>query len=65
MTRDLNLSSSDLEWVTDAYTILYAALMLVLGVIGDKRRDHPRRGNHRRRAPPAPPPRRRRHRHSG
>jgi EmrB/QacA subfamily drug resistance transporter len=36
MTRDLNLSSSDLEWVIDAYTIPYAALMLVFGTIGDK-----------------------------
>lgn len=36
MTRDLNLSSSDLEWVIDAYTIPYAALMLALGAVGDK-----------------------------
>lgn len=36
MTRDLNLSSSDLQWVIDGYTVPYAALMLVLGAIGDK-----------------------------
>lgn len=36
MTRDLGLSSSDLEWVTDGYTIPYAALMLALGAVGDK-----------------------------
>jgi EmrB/QacA subfamily drug resistance transporter len=36
MTSDLHLSSSGLEWVIDAYTIPYAALMLVLGAIGDK-----------------------------
>ena len=36
MTRDLHLSSSDLEWVIDAYTVPYAALMLVLGAVGDK-----------------------------
>jgi MFS family permease len=36
MTSGLHLSSSDLEWVIDAYTIPYAALMLVLGAIGDK-----------------------------
>jgi EmrB/QacA subfamily drug resistance transporter len=36
MTRDLHLSSSDLEWVIDAYTVPYAALMLLLGAIGDK-----------------------------
>ncbi len=36
MTRDLGLSGSDLQWVIDAYTVPYAALMLVMGAIGDK-----------------------------
>ncbi|WP_030804433.1 MFS transporter [Streptomyces sp. NRRL S-337] len=36
MTQDLGLSSSDLQWVVDGYTVPYAALMLVLGAIGDK-----------------------------
>ncbi|MFE9231132.1 MFS transporter, partial [Streptomyces massasporeus] len=36
MTADLGLSSSDLQWVVDSYTVPYAALMLVLGAIGDK-----------------------------
>ncbi|MFD0414405.1 MFS transporter [Streptomyces sp. NPDC127108] len=36
MTRDLDLSSSDLQWVIDAYTVPYAALMLLFGAIGDK-----------------------------
>ncbi|WP_405742081.1 MFS transporter [Streptomyces sp. NBC_00028] len=36
MTRDLGLSSSDLQWVIDGYTVPYAALMLMLGAIGDK-----------------------------
>ncbi|MEU6223605.1 MFS transporter [Streptomyces sp. NPDC047042] len=36
MTSDLGLSSSDLQWVVDSYTVPYAALMLVLGAIGDK-----------------------------
>ncbi|MFJ7075425.1 MFS transporter [Streptomyces sp. NPDC098781] len=36
MTQDLSLSSSDLQWVIDGYTVPYAALMLVLGAIGDK-----------------------------
>ncbi|MFJ8189449.1 MFS transporter [Streptomyces sp. NPDC096094] len=36
MTRDLRLTSSDLQWVIDGYTVPYAALMLVLGAIGDK-----------------------------
>jgi EmrB/QacA subfamily drug resistance transporter len=36
MTRDLGLSSSDLQWVIDGYTVPYAALMLALGAVGDK-----------------------------
>jgi EmrB/QacA subfamily drug resistance transporter len=36
MTRDLDLSSADLQWVIDGYTVPYAALMLLLGAIGDK-----------------------------
>jgi EmrB/QacA subfamily drug resistance transporter len=36
MTTDLGLSSSDLQWVVDGYTVPYAALMLVLGSVGDK-----------------------------
>ncbi|MER6789981.1 MFS transporter [Streptomyces sp. NPDC000658] len=36
MTADLGLSSSDLQWVIDGYTVPYAALMLVLGSLGDK-----------------------------
>jgi EmrB/QacA subfamily drug resistance transporter len=36
MTTDLGLSSSDLQWVIDGYTVPYAALMLVLGSVGDK-----------------------------
>ncbi|MEC4019714.1 MFS transporter [Streptomyces sp. H27-D2] len=36
MTMDLNLSSADLQWVIDGYTVPYAALMLLLGAIGDK-----------------------------
>ncbi|MFG2802391.1 MFS transporter [Streptomyces pseudovenezuelae] len=36
MTTDLSLSSSDLQWVIDGYTVPYAALMLLLGAIGDK-----------------------------
>jgi EmrB/QacA subfamily drug resistance transporter len=36
MTKDLQLSSSDLQWVIDGYTVPYAALMLTLGAMGDK-----------------------------
>ena len=36
MTQDLGLSSADLQWVIDGYTVPYAALMLLLGALGDK-----------------------------
>ncbi|MEU1936524.1 MFS transporter [Streptomyces coeruleorubidus] len=36
MTQDLGLSSTDLQWVIDGYTIPYAALMLLFAAIGDK-----------------------------
>lgn len=36
MTRDLGLSSAGLQWVIDGYTVPYAALMLILGAVGDK-----------------------------
>ncbi|MEU7109354.1 MFS transporter [Streptomyces stramineus] len=36
MVKDLGLGSSDLQWVIDAYTVPYAALMLILGAVGDK-----------------------------
>ncbi|WP_199752401.1 MFS transporter [Actinoplanes sp. ATCC 53533] len=36
MTADLGLSSSDLQWVIDGYTIPYAALMLLFAAIGDR-----------------------------
>ncbi|MCF4140392.1 MFS transporter [Streptomyces sp. Tue 6430] len=36
MTDDLGLTSADLQWVIDGYTVPYAALMLLLGAIGDK-----------------------------
>lgn len=36
MTVDLDLSSADLQWVIDGYTVPYAALMLLFGVIGDR-----------------------------
>ncbi|MEU0248610.1 DHA2 family efflux MFS transporter permease subunit [Streptomyces sp. NPDC006235] len=36
MTQDLGLSSTDLQWVIDGYTVPYAALMLLFAAIGDK-----------------------------
>ncbi|MGP4009694.1 DHA2 family efflux MFS transporter permease subunit [Streptomyces sp. 4N124] len=36
MTQDLGLTSTDLQWVIDGYTVPYAALMLLFAAIGDK-----------------------------
>jgi EmrB/QacA subfamily drug resistance transporter len=36
LTRDLGLSSDQLQWVIDGYTVPYAALMLLFGVLGDR-----------------------------
>lgn len=36
MTESLQLSSTDLQWVMDGYTVPYAALMLLFGVLGDR-----------------------------
>ncbi|MPY58033.1 MFS transporter, partial [Streptomyces spongiae] len=36
MTHDLGLSSTDLQWVIDGYTVPYSALMLLFAAIGDK-----------------------------
>ncbi len=34
--RDLHASSSDLEWVVDAYVLVYATLLLTFGALGDR-----------------------------
>ncbi|WP_416061295.1 MFS transporter [Rhodococcus indonesiensis] len=36
MLRELQLTSTDLQWVIDGYTVPYAALMLLAGVLGDR-----------------------------
>lgn len=36
MLEALNLTSGELQWIIDAYTVPYAALMLLMGAIGDK-----------------------------
>nr|WP_218680274.1 MFS transporter [Rhodococcus qingshengii] len=36
MTEDLQLTSSQLQWVIDGYTVPYAALMLLFGALGDR-----------------------------
>ena len=34
--KDLNASSSDLQWIVDAYTLVFAGLLLTAGSLGDR-----------------------------
>ncbi|OZC87857.1 MFS transporter [Rhodococcus sp. 05-340-1] len=36
MSEDLKLTSAQLQWVIDGYTVPYAALMLLFGALGDR-----------------------------
>src|SRR5882762_10494194 len=36
LVRDLHASSSDLQWVVDAYTLVFAGLLLTAGSLGDR-----------------------------
>lgn len=36
MLRDLQLTSTDMQWIIDGYTVPYAALMLLFGALGDR-----------------------------
>src|SRR3954466_6177854 len=36
LVRDLGTSISDLQWVVDAYTLVFAGLLLTAGSLGDK-----------------------------
>lgn len=36
MLRELQLTSTDMQWIIDGYTVPYAALMLLCGVLGDR-----------------------------
>jgi EmrB/QacA subfamily drug resistance transporter len=36
LQRELNASTSELQWVVDAYTLVFAGLLLTAGSIGDK-----------------------------
>lgn len=36
LSRDLDASSSDLQWIVDAYTLAFAGLLLVAGAAGDR-----------------------------
>lgn len=36
IARDLSASSSDLQWIIDGYVLVFAALLLTLGTLGDR-----------------------------
>jgi DHA2 family multidrug resistance protein-like MFS transporter len=36
LVRDLNADVSELQWVVDAYTLVFAALLLLAGALGDR-----------------------------
>ena len=36
LSRDLGASTSDLQWVVDAYTLVFSGLLLVAGYLGDR-----------------------------
>lgn len=36
VSRDLNASASELQWIVDAYILVFAALLLTMGAIGDR-----------------------------
>ncbi|MGX7681925.1 DHA2 family efflux MFS transporter permease subunit [Jatrophihabitans sp. DSM 45814] len=36
LARELNATTSDLQWITDAYTLVFAALLIVAGALGDR-----------------------------
>ena len=34
--KDLNATSSDLQWIVDSYTLVFAGLLLTAGSLGDR-----------------------------
>src|SRR3954463_1914889 len=36
LVRDLGANISDLQWVVDAYTLVFAGLLLLAGTLGDR-----------------------------
>lgn len=34
--RDLGASASDLQWIVDSYTLVFAGLLLTMGSLGDR-----------------------------
>ena len=41
MSRTLSASTQDLQWIVDAYTLVFAGLLLVGGNLGEPLADHP------------------------
>src|SRR3954469_23935181 len=36
ISRDLGASTTDLQWIVDAYTLVFAALLITAGFLGDR-----------------------------
>ena len=36
LAQDLHATTTDLQWITDAYTLMFGALLLVAGALGDR-----------------------------
>jgi EmrB/QacA subfamily drug resistance transporter len=36
ISRDLSASTSDIQWIIDAYSLVFAALLLTMGTLGDR-----------------------------
>src|SRR5690349_21678996 len=36
ISRDLNASASELQWIIDAYVLVFASLLLTMGALGDR-----------------------------
>src|SRR6185369_12328574 len=36
LSRDLNANIGDLQWIIDAYTLVFAALLLTMGAVSDR-----------------------------
>ena len=36
LSRDLNASTTDLQWIVDAYSLVFAGLLLAAGGLGDR-----------------------------
>src|SRR5436305_15157326 len=36
LVRDLHASSSSLQWIVDAYSLVFAGLLLTMGALGDR-----------------------------